>query len=92
MREIGVRDLKASLSQVLRGVAAGESVRVTSRGEPVADIVPAGRARSDERWSELIAQGRITPATAPHRPAPPLPKATGKSASEIILAERDEER
>jgi prevent-host-death family protein len=92
MREIRVSELKASLSQVLREVARGDVVRVTRRGEPVADIVPSRSTRSDERWEELIAQGRITPATAPHLPAPPLLKPTGKSATEIILADRDEER
>lgn len=92
MREIGVRDLKASLSEVLRSVAAGDQVRVTVRGEAVADIVPAGRARSDERLNELIAEGRITPASAKPGKAPPLLPSSGRSASEVILAERDDER
>jgi prevent-host-death family protein len=43
MREIGVRELKATLSEVLRHVARGESVRVKVRDRPVADIVPVAR-------------------------------------------------
>ena len=92
MREIGIRELKASLSETLRAVARGEQVRVTLRGEPVADIVPAGRTvTADDRIRELVAQGRLTPATKPMPPPPPLVKAK-RSATDIILAERDEER
>jgi prevent-host-death family protein len=57
MREMGVRELKASLSETLRAVMRGEQVRVTVRGRPVADIVPAGAAGSD-RVRELVADGR----------------------------------
>lgn len=91
MREIGVRELKASLSSVIRQVEEGEQVRVTVRGRHVADLVPAGSRRSDERMRTLVAEGRVTPASRPlPRPAPP--RDTGKSASAIILAEREEGR
>jgi prevent-host-death family protein len=46
MREIGVRELKTTLSQTLRAVARGQQVRVTLRGQPLADIVPAGSPRA----------------------------------------------
>ena len=61
MREIGVRELKASLSETLRAVGRGEQVRVTLRGRPLADIVPAGAAAEDDRLRELVAEGRVTP-------------------------------
>jgi prevent-host-death family protein len=94
MREIGVRELKANLSSVIRRVEAGEEVRVTVRGRPVADLVPVGGSRRySEGMRKLIAEGRVTPASRPL----PLPKAkpairTGKSASAIIIAEREEGR
>jgi prevent-host-death family protein len=87
MREIGVRDLKASLSEVLRRVGRGEQVRVTVRGEPIADIVPA-RAR-DDRLSDLIAEGRVVPPSRALPSSPPRLSAGRRSASELILAERD---
>lgn len=43
--EVGVKQLKNDLSAYLRRVASGEQVRVTMRGRPVADLVPAGRSR-----------------------------------------------
>jgi prevent-host-death family protein len=93
MREIGVRDLKAQLSSVLREVEEGETVRVTSRGRPVADIVPMGPALPDDPMETLIAEGRITPPSRPKpKGPPPPPRKTGRSASAIVLAEREEER
>jgi prevent-host-death family protein len=92
MREIGVRDLKASLSEVLRSVGRGEQVRVTMRGKPLADIVPAGTSRADDRLTALITEGRVTPASQPRPPRPPRLVKAARSASELVLAERDEDR
>jgi prevent-host-death family protein len=92
MQEIGVRELKASLSAVLRRVSGGEVVRVTMRGRPVADIVPAGTAPGGDALRALIAEGRVVPAARP-RPAraPRLARVDG-SASALVLAEREAER
>jgi prevent-host-death family protein len=91
MYEIGVRELKASLSGVLRRVSAGEHVRVTIRGRPVADIVPAGASRADDVLRSLIADGRVVP-PARSRPArPPRLEPAERSASELVLAEREAE-
>src|SRR5207249_4428574 len=62
MREVGIRELRASLTRTLRDVSRGERVRVTLRGRPVADIVPAGSAAADDRLGALVAEGRVTPA------------------------------
>ncbi|MGH3048511.1 MAG: type II toxin-antitoxin system Phd/YefM family antitoxin [Gaiellaceae bacterium] len=92
MRTIGVRELKATLSEALRQVERGERIRVTSRGRVVADIVPAGSGASDDPLAELIAQGRVTPASMPvPREPPPLVRGRG-SATEYILAEREADR
>jgi prevent-host-death family protein len=92
MREIGVRELKTTLSQTLRAVARGQQVRVTVRGRPVADIVPAGASVKDDPLRALVAEGRLTPHTrARARRAPRLVE-TRTSASSLVLAERDAER
>jgi prevent-host-death family protein len=91
MREIGVRELKTTLSQTLRAVASGQQVRVTLRGRPLADIVPAGASTRDP-LRQLVAQGRLV---APARARPtrtPRPAKTDRSASELVLAEREAER
>jgi len=92
MREIGVRELKQSLSETLRAVGGGEQVRVTLRGRPLADIVPAGAAVGDDRLRALIVEGRVVPpARARPRRAPKAAKAR-RSASALVLSERDAER
>jgi prevent-host-death family protein len=91
MREIGTRELKASLSATLRAVSRGERIRVTVRGRPVADIVPAGAAEGDEDRSRLVAEGRLTPRTRSLPDRPPRPIPADRSATEIVLAERDAE-
>ncbi len=91
MREIGVRELKSRLSEILRAVDEGEEVRVTVRGRPVAEIRPAAESKAEQRMRELIAEGRVTPPSRPLPIGPPPPRITGKgSGSALILAEREE--
>ena len=92
MREMGVRELKQALSKTLRDVGRGEHVRVTLRGRPVADIVPAGAGAGKNRLDRLIAEGRlIAPARARPKRAPRLVKGR-RLASSLVLVERDAER
>jgi prevent-host-death family protein len=92
MRTIGVRELKQSLSETLRAVSRGEQVRVTLRGRPLADIVPAGAAAGDDRLRRLVAEGRIVPpARARPEQAPRLVESR-HSATALVLDERDAER
>jgi prevent-host-death family protein len=91
MREIGVRELKQSLSETLRAVGRGEQVRITLRGRPVADLVPAGVSSEDDRLRKLVADGRLTAPTLP--PSRALrPARTQRSATALVLAERESER
>jgi len=92
MREIGVRELKEALSKTLRDVGRGEHLRVTLRGRPVVDIVPAGARGGENRLRQLIAEGRlVAPARARPKRAPRLVRAR-RPASSLVLAERDAER
>jgi prevent-host-death family protein len=92
MREIGVRELKATLSAVLRRVERGEHVRVTVRNRPVADILPVGRAAGDERLREMIADGRLTPPARSRPERPPRLARAARPASELVREDRDAER
>ncbi len=92
MREMGVRELKRSLSATLRAVGGGEQVRVTVRGNPVADIVPAGAAAGDDRLRELVAEGRLVPPARARPARAPRPAEARRSASQLVLAERDADR
>lgn len=44
LQAIGTYETKTHLADVLRRVRLGEGFTITQRGEPVADLVPAGSA------------------------------------------------
>jgi prevent-host-death family protein len=48
MLEVGTYEAKTRLSQLLARVAAGETVTITSRGKPVARLVPVEQDRQAE--------------------------------------------
>ncbi len=92
MREIGVRELKLSLSETLRAVSRGQQVRVTVRGSPIADIVPAGASADDDRLRRLVADGRLVAPTRTRPTKAPRLAKSRRSASSLVLSERDDER
>ena len=48
MTEVGVHEAKTHLSRLLRRVAAGEEIVITSGGRPTARLVPFERSESRE--------------------------------------------
>ena len=81
--DIGVRDLKQHLSEHLRRVAAGEVIRVTDRGVPVALITPIAAGDPLQRG---IDEGWIRP---PQRAGSlgAIERAKGKRRISDVLAE-----
>jgi prevent-host-death family protein len=61
MGRVGVAELKASLSQYLARVQAGETVIVTDHGRPVARLVPVagGKQEPEERLRSLERLGLV---------------------------------
>lgn len=58
MKSYGVRELRQNAAMVLREVAAGQAVEITSNGHPVAHMIPAAY----DPWTALIASKEVTPA------------------------------
>ncbi len=70
MRAVGVKTLKAKLSEYLRQVKSGETILVTEREEVVAELRPARRQRVhasdiDEVLDALAERGEVTRASQP---------------------------
>jgi prevent-host-death family protein len=69
MRTIPQRTLRNRISEVLRQVEAGERLRITVDGRPVADLVPISGARRtfvpQGALRELLAGVSLDPAFAP---------------------------
>ncbi|MGI8412634.1 MAG: type II toxin-antitoxin system Phd/YefM family antitoxin [Solirubrobacteraceae bacterium] len=92
MREVGVRELKASLSELLQLAGRGERVRVTVHGRPVADIVAPGAADEEDVIGSLVGSGRLVPPSRPRPKRAPLLASGSGSASALVLGEREAER
>lgn len=90
MASVGVRELRQRASELLRRVAAGETIEVTDRGRPVALLSPLPEAGPLER---LRAAGEVDPATADLDELPaPLRLQAGQEPPSAVLARlrRDE--
>ena len=92
MVEVGVRELKNSLTRYLRLVEKGQSVLVTSRNRPVAVLKKPDRrsARTQEEViTALVAEGKLLPAAAPgpFEPFKPV-QVKGKPVSRVIIEDR----
>lgn len=66
MKTISAADANRQFSRVLRDVRAGETITVTSRGQPVARIVPVeptdlAKAEREEAWRDLLEHLRSRP-------------------------------
>lgn len=90
MGEVGIRALKQNASAVVAAAAAGETITVTDRGRPVAQLSPLPTSPLER----LLAGGR---ARAPRRdirdlPAPAPAPTDGPSLSEALRAMRESER
>ncbi len=64
--QVGVRELKARLSEFLTLAAQGETITVTDRGRPKAVLGPIGEP---DQIAIGIAEGWITPPTGDGAPA-----------------------
>jgi prevent-host-death family protein len=65
--EVGIRELKAHLSELLGRAGAGESIVITDRGRPVARLVPFSADSAvdrgiDEGWIEAPRRSGLGPA------------------------------
>jgi len=70
MKAVGVKQLKARLSEYVRLVKAGETILVTDRDEVVAELRPARRQRlqpddPEEILEQLADAGTVTRASLP---------------------------
>jgi prevent-host-death family protein len=92
---IGIRELRQNASRYLRLVRAGQTITLTDRGQPFAEIRPVKQPTSV--LEQLIAEGRATAPTGSiqdfldkHPPQPPRPG--DPKLSDVVIQARAEER
>ena len=89
-KEVGVRELKARLSEYLRDVKSGRTVIVTEHGRPVARLVPEPTSLRD-RMLALARAGEIVWSGQRYMPAGPVARPRGNQPlADLIVEERDE--
>lgn len=95
MKTIGIRELKANLSRVLRDVTGGDSFLVTDRGRVIAELRQPGigdmssASDEDRALARLAASGALRVAERPrpvYRPSPI--KSKKGTARSLIDADR----
>ncbi|MBA3809513.1 MAG: type II toxin-antitoxin system prevent-host-death family antitoxin [Solirubrobacterales bacterium] len=61
--EVPQRELRNNTADLLRRVEAGEQLRITVHGHPVADLVPVDRAQQFVPFNELVDElrGKMLP-------------------------------
>ena len=91
MKSIGVRELRQNASRYLRQVEAGESLRVTDHGRPIAMIVPMPTTASG--LDALRRDGRVRSGSGRLEDYEALPPVAGRPLpSEVLEAMRADER
>lgn len=89
---IGIRELKAKLSECVRRAAGGECIIVTDRGRPVARLTALEDSTLDDlaRIEQGVAEGWITPPKRRGRlgPAQPIPSSSGLTIMEVLDEDR----
>ncbi|MCP5522515.1 MAG: type II toxin-antitoxin system prevent-host-death family antitoxin [Verrucomicrobiales bacterium] len=96
MQVASIASAKNQLSKLLKCVQRGESVLITDRHQPVAQLVPVDQP--DKVIAGLVSQGRLTarkgapldPRKLFALPAPDLPERA--SLSRAVIEERGESR
>ncbi|MGH3182741.1 MAG: type II toxin-antitoxin system Phd/YefM family antitoxin [Streptosporangiaceae bacterium] len=88
---VGARELKTRLGRYLRQVRQGQTLIVTDRGEPVAELRPLPpRAETEaEAWQRLVRAGVVAPFE--DRPLKPVKRVhiRGKPLSQTIIEDRE---
>ena len=87
-KTVGVRELKARLSEYLRQVKKGRTVVITEHGKPVGRLVPAGQSL-EQRLQAMIDAGLAEWNGKPLPPVKPVAKLRGgKSIADLIIEDR----
>jgi prevent-host-death family protein len=88
-RRVGIRELKATLSECVREVSAGHAIVVTEHGRPVARII-AESSSPRERIQALQSAEAVSWSGRALRAVKPVARTRGKrTVSDLVSENRD---
>jgi prevent-host-death family protein len=89
IRHVGIRELKATLSECVREVRSGRSIVITEHGKPVARLVPEAISLR-ERVEALRDAGAAAWSGRNLGPAKPVVRVkAGRTLSDLVIEGRD---
>jgi prevent-host-death family protein len=86
MKQVGIAELKAHLSECLRAVRSGQTIAVLDRETPIAQIVPIAERAT------LLVRKPARGASAPNRVPLPEPLKIKIDVVDLLLEERQSYR
>lgn len=86
---VGIRELKAHLSEYLRRVKKGESLAITEHGKSIAMLAPSGKPTHSKLW-KLVAEGKLDWSGGKPRGLTPRIRIKGKPLSQTIIEDRED--
>lgn len=88
---VGARELKVRLGTYLRRVRQGQTLVVTDRGRPVAELRPMPPGSRDAELARLEAEGIVTrPTKQTLARFRPIELGKGASLSDAVLEDRED--
>ena len=94
--EIGIREFKNRLSEILQRANEGEQITITNHGQPLCLLSPVKveEIKRSEFLERAIAEGRVRPATRASlsKSTPIKPRKPGPTTTELITQSRRELR
>jgi len=88
---VGARELKVRLGSYLRRVRQGQTLVVTDRGRPVAELRPMPSGSRDAVLARLEAEGVVTrPTRRALAPFRPIALENGASLTDAVVKGRDD--
>jgi prevent-host-death family protein len=91
VQKIGLKTLKNKLSEYVRLAAAGETVVITDRGRPVAELIPPRQPTHESFTERGVREGWLTPAKN-RGGLPPAAKPVPGLTFEQLMADLDRDR
>lgn len=94
--EIGIREFKDRLSEILQRANQGEQITITNHGQPICLLSPVKveEIKRSEFLERAIAEGRVRPATRTslNKIKRIVPRKAGPTSTEILMESRRERR
>ena len=88
MENIGVRELKAQLSQQLKRAQRGSRITITDRGRPIAVLSPV-EPQANAAWAwRMVAEGKASWSGGKPRGLNPPVQGRGKATSQLVIEDR----